>query len=251
MQLNTDILIKGTGCSSMTAGLWLAPLQAACDKFLVSKNAQRLAAFLANVGVESDGLTALVENMNYSAKRLAEVWPYRYAVNPHVDNKIPNDTAVRIAGNPVLVASNVYANRLGNGVEETRDGWNYRGQGPIQLTGKEQILKFFAAMGMPSDSDAAELQKPELGAMSAAWFFSISGAFDFADQGNFDMVVKRVNGQTPCPANQGERRRTLYDGALPLLQAAATPVKTSPTTAKKPAAQSTPSAPSQEPPEKP
>jgi putative chitinase len=226
-------------------------MQAACDKFGVSSNAKRLAAFLANVGVESNGLTVFAENTNYSAKRLAEVWPYRYAISPQVDNKVPNDTAVRIAGNPVLVASNVYANRLGNGVEETRDGWNFRGQGPIQLTGKEQILKFFMAMGLPTDSDPAALQQPDLGSMSAAWFFSICGAFDFADQGNFDMTVKRVNGQLPCPANQGERRRTLYGDVLPLLQAAPAPVKTSPTTVKKPAAQSMPSAPSQEPPERP
>lgn len=85
--------MKGTGCTSADAGVWLASIQAAADKWKVSLNAKRMAAFLANIGVESRGLTELVENMNYSAARLAVVWPYRYAVDVHVAQKIPNQTA--------------------------------------------------------------------------------------------------------------------------------------------------------------
>jgi putative chitinase len=254
VQLTTDILMKGTGCTSAVAGVWLEALQKACDKHVISLNAKRVAAFLANVGVESNGLTALVENTNYSAARLAVVWPGRYSVNPFAVLKVPNDTAVRIGGNPVLVASNVYANRLGNGSEESRDGWNYRGQGLIQLTGKANIQAFFVAAGLPLTTDPAELQKPELASDSAAWFFANKGCFDFADQGNFDMTVCRINGQMPCPANQGNLRRDRYQDVLPLLIAAfapSAPAKSSPTKAAKLAEQSTPATPSTPPQEKP
>jgi len=227
MKLTAEILMKGTGCTADVAGIWLAPMQAACDKFGIT-TAKSVAAFLANVGVESNGLTNLVENVNYSASRLAVVWPHRYALNAFSVNKVPNETALRIGGNPVLVASNVYADRLGNGPEYTQDGYKYRGQGPIQLTGKAKIQTFFTASGLSADSDPSQLQKPELGAMSAAWFFANSGALDFADQGNFDMTVCRVNGQAPCPANQGDRRRALYNSALPLCTAAETPLKPAP-----------------------
>lgn len=243
MQLTTDIVVKGTGCTPEVAGQWLGGLQLACDKYEVSANAKRLAAFLANVGVESEGLTSLVENMNYSAARLAVVWPFRYAVDPHTVQKMPNETANRIGGNPVLVASNVYANRLGNGPEYTKDGWVYRGQGLIQLTGKAEIQKYFEAAGLVSGTNPAELQTTKYGADSAAWFFKDCGAFAFADQGDFPMTVEKVNGQAPCPENQGDLRYSRYTAALaPLLVLEATPAKTvvKTTATSKPAAQMPP-----------
>ena len=39
---------------------------------------ERRALFLANIAHESAFLTKLEENMNYSAKRLAQVWPKRF-----------------------------------------------------------------------------------------------------------------------------------------------------------------------------
>lgn len=224
MKLTTAILMAGTGCTSSVAATWLAPMQAACDKFGVSDTPARLASFLANVGVESNGLTVFVENLNYSAQGLANTWPFRYAVDSHVLHKIPNAVAYQIARDPKAIANNVYANRLGNGNEGSGDGWNHRGQGPIQLTGRDNFMKFFAAAGLPLNTDPAELQQPTLGALSAAWFYSISGALEAADKDDFACTVKNVNGQPPCSANQGDRRSKLYLAALPLAQAAAKPV---------------------------
>lgn len=225
VKLTTDILVAGCGCTSTTAGQWLDALQAAMDQFKISDSPSASAAFLANVGVECDGFTSLSENMNYSAVRLAQVWPQRYAVSPLSDNKVPNDTAVRIAGKPQAIANNVYANRMGNGPESSGDGWRYRGQGPIQLTGRDKFMKFFAAVDMPLNSDPSELQAPQVGALSAAWDFSTSGALDFGVQGNTTMVCKLINGQSPCDANQGALRQSRYDDLLPLCSAANQPVK--------------------------
>lgn len=47
-------------------------------RFGISANPDRLAYFLAQVGHESGGLTINIENMNYSALRLTEVWPRRF-----------------------------------------------------------------------------------------------------------------------------------------------------------------------------
>lgn len=223
--LTTEILTAGTGCSSDAAGQWLAPLQAAMDQYGISASPSNVAALLANIGVECNGFTAMSENMNYSAQRLAQVWPQRYAVAPFAANKVPNDTAVRIANNPQATANNVYANRMGNGDENSGDGWNYRAQGPIMLTGRAEFLKFFAAVDMPLNSDPATLQQPALGSTSAAWFFVDSGASDFGIQGEFDMTVQKVNGQAPCDANQGALRQSRYAAALPLCSAANSTVK--------------------------
>jgi putative chitinase len=227
VKLTTDILIAGCGASSTLAGQWLDAIQAAIDEQGISNSPSNTAAFLANVGVESQGLSTLVENLNYSAQRLAQVWPQRYAVNAFVDNKIPNDTAVRIAATgPQAIANNVYANRMGNGDENSGDGWRFRGQGLIQLTGRTNILAFFARADLPLNTDPSELQTTQLGAASAADFFVNSGAGDFGAQGNFDATVKAVNGALPCPANQGSVRQARYAAVLPLCSAANTPAKT-------------------------
>jgi putative chitinase len=230
MKLTSALLMAGTGCSSTDAGTWLAPMQAACDKFGID-TPEGVASFLANVGVESSSLRVLVENLNYSATGLANTWPNRYAVDPHVSHKIPNATAYMIERQPVVIANNVYANRMGNGPESSGDGWKYRGQGPIQLTGHDNILKFFAAVGLPLTSDPAVLQEPQQGAMSAAFFYTTLSNALACSAKSFDDTVKAVNGQGPCAANQGDLRRKLYEAALPLAQAlvvkpAPTPKKT-------------------------
>lgn len=63
------------------------------------------------------------ENMNYSAARIRQVWPSR-------------PEAVKFAHKPRELANSVYGGRLGNR-RGTDDGWNYRGGGLDQLTGRD------------------------------------------------------------------------------------------------------------------
>ena len=67
------------------------------------------------------------ENMNYSAARIRQVWPSRPA-------------AVQYAGKPKALANEVYGGRLGNR-RGTDDGWDYRGGGIDQLTGRDNYAK--------------------------------------------------------------------------------------------------------------
>ena len=78
MKITKDILITGTGCTTDRAIKWLDDVQAAMDKFHI-ESPRAIAAYLANIGVESGGLVSLVENLNYSAQGLANTWPRRYA----------------------------------------------------------------------------------------------------------------------------------------------------------------------------
>lgn len=105
-------------------------LQEALSKGISSR--KELANLLAQVAHESGNFNTMEENLNYSAKRLAQVWPNRYADKNHN----PNEKALNIARNPEKIANDVYANRMGNGNSDSGDGYRYRGRGYIQLTGK-------------------------------------------------------------------------------------------------------------------
>jgi putative chitinase len=218
MNLSNAAAIAGTGCSDESAIAWAQCLQVACDQFGInSPKAQ--AAFLANVGVESAELTTLVENLNYSAQGLARTWPARFAVDPDATAKVPNAKAVALARNPVAIANNVYANRLGNGLEASGDGWLFRGRGPIQITGRSNYLQCASAIGIAVVINPDALLLPEAGALSAAWFYASRGCIALAEVGDIAGVVRAINGADPCPANQGQLRISRYGDALAVLNA--------------------------------
>lgn len=209
MKLTTSIIIAATGATSSIAGEWLVPLQTACDKFNI-RTGSAVAALLANVGVESTGLTEFEENLSYSAQGLANTWPSRYALS----DKTPNDLAKRLARNPQAIANNVYASRLGNGSEESGDGWKFRGRGPIQITGKANYIACGSSIGVDLLSRPDQLTVIDAGALSAAWFFANKGCVSFADLGDIAEVIRRINGALPNTANQGALRLNRYRAAM-------------------------------------
>jgi putative chitinase len=169
-----------------------------------------MAAFIANIGVESDGLTALVENLNYSAEGLARTWPNRYAVDPGAKAPVPNAKALAIARNPTKIANATYADRMGNGPESSGDGWKYRGRGLMQITGKSNYAALSRSIGIDLVANPDRLCEPEVAAISAAWFFAANGCIDLAERHSFDSVVRVINGKAPSKSNHGPLRTSRY-----------------------------------------
>ena len=149
----------------------------------------RLAHFLAQCALESMGFTATVENLNYRAARLMEVFPkYFRGV----------DTAA-YANNPQKIGNRVYANRMGNGDEASGDGFKFRGRGYIQLTGKNNYTSFskFVGEDCVANPDLVAMKYP---LASAAFYFNSNNIWSICDQGASDATVtkvtKAVNGGT-------------------------------------------------------
>lgn len=147
---------------------------------------ERMAAFIAQIAHESMNLRATKENLNYSAQGLLKVFPKYFTPQ----------SAASYARNPEKIANKVYANRMGNGPEESGDGWRYRGRGLIQLTGKENHTNFANDMGMTLDESLEYLDTPEGAMMSAGWFWNKRHLNDYADRGDIKGISKRVNGGT-------------------------------------------------------
>ena len=106
-----SVIQVGCGATSISAEAWAPPIQAACDRFQIN-TPLRQAAFLAQIGHESAGLTALVENLNYGAAGLMATWP------THFDAPEAN----QYARQPEAIANYVYAGRNGNGDQASGDG---------------------------------------------------------------------------------------------------------------------------------
>ncbi len=109
-----------------------------CDKYEIN-NALRLAHFLAQVNHESSNMKVIEENLNYSAKRLLQVFPKYFKTF---------DEAKMYEYRPEKIANRVYANRMGNGDEASGDGYKYRGRGLIMLTGKSNYMNFSKWLGI-------------------------------------------------------------------------------------------------------
>src|SRR5207302_9704575 len=108
---------------------WADPIKMGCAKYGID-DFNSIAALLAQAGCESQGLTKLSENLNYSdPNHIRDVFGHRRFPTPL--------SAVPYAHNPEKLANYVYANRMGNGPPESGDGWVHRGFGPFQITGAE------------------------------------------------------------------------------------------------------------------
>ena len=146
----------------------------------------RVAMFLAQTAHESGNYTALKENLNYQAKSLSAVWPSRF----------PPAIAEEYAHNPEKIANRAYCNRMGNGPEESGDGWKFHGRGLIQLTGRANYEKFAQMTGRELDDTVAYCETPDGAVESACFFWKEENLNAHADQGDIERVTRIINGGT-------------------------------------------------------
>jgi putative chitinase len=147
----------------------------------------RVAAFLAQTAHESGGYRAIKENLNYKAESLCKVWP-RY---------FPNiDVARQYAQQPEKIANRAYGGRMGNGPEESGDGWKFCGRGLIQLTGKDNYSRYAQSLEISLDEASEHLTTFEGCVQSAAWFWEANNLNQWADSGDILTLTKRINGGT-------------------------------------------------------
>jgi putative chitinase len=175
---------------------------------------RRIAAFVGQVAWESTQFTQIEENLNYSAERLMAVWPTRFP-------RMPDLLAQRCAHNPEFLANVVYCDRMGNGDEESGDGYRYRGAGLIQLTGHDNHAKFASAAKQAPATVGDYLRTSRGAAQSAVWFWQTKGLNRYADLWLLTQLTSMINGGT-----DGLSQRIAFCNAA--LKACSAPVVTAP-----------------------
>ena len=162
---------------------WFDALSQALPDYEIN-TPQRIAAFLAQCAHESGNFNFIKENLNYQAASLVRVWP-RY---------FNDSNAAQYAHNQEKIANRAYANRMGNGLEESGDGWKFCGRGLIQITGRSNYQSFADSLQISID-DASEYLKTFEGCVqSACWFWEANNLNQYADSGDIVTMTKRING---------------------------------------------------------
>ena len=164
----------------------IAQIPETAKKFNITNNL-RLAHFLSQCGHESGGFKAVSENLNYSADGLKKIFGKYF----------PGNLNESYARQPEKIAARVYASRMGNGDETSKEGFKFRGRGYIQLTGKANYTNFTKFIGEDCIANP-DLVATKYPLASAAFFFDSNKLWSICDKGADDATVtavtKRVNG---------------------------------------------------------
>ena len=201
MALNPET-IKGAllamGVSPARVSLYFNDLLATMDRYEISTS-RRASMFLAQVAHESGFRSNPEENLNYSKERLVIVFPKYFT----------EAKAAEYAHLPAKIANLVYGGRMGNGPEESGDGYKYRGRGLIQVTGKDNYRACGHSLDLDLEHEPDQLCNPHPAVMSAGWFWEKAGCNALADNDLMTACTKKINGGT----NGLEHRTALWEKA--------------------------------------
>lgn len=154
----------------------------------------RLAHLMAQVSHENGAGTIVRENMNYSAARMMQI----FGVGVH-SARVTSAEAAQLAHKPKLIAERVYglgnpkkARELGN--SQPGDGYKYRGNGDLQLTGRGSHAKIGNAIGADLEARPEQLEDPAISFRTACAEFQALNCIPAADADDLNLVTRRVNG---------------------------------------------------------
>jgi len=203
-------LLTGLGWSA--PAMWAPLLEEHMSRAGMTGRPIRAAMALANFGHETQGGRRLVESLDYSPDRLAAVFGPRATTRALDACRRPGRAADERAIANEVYGGNWGAKNLGNKLPG--DGWDYRGRGLIQLTGRWSYARVAGVLGRElTDAWVDSIGTPAGAAESACVWWSRMGLNFVADSGDLPKLRKAVNG-----GQVGlEDVKTRYDKARALL----------------------------------
>ena len=143
----------------------------------------RLAHFMAQISEECGNGTEMVEKLNYSAGRMMTVFPIRF---PDMAS------TAGFANNERAFGDKVYNGRMGNRLG-TDDGFNFRGRGCLQLTGRDNYTSLGKACNLPLVDNPDLAIDPSSVLLIAGAEFVKLGCLAECDRDNVVQVSARIN----------------------------------------------------------
>ena len=185
--------------------LYVTPLHEVAQYYDMYDNIHRAAAFVAQTAHESGDFNFVKENLNYGATGLMNTFK-KYFPNETIANEYQRQ--------PEKIANRVYANRMGNGDEESGYGYRFCGRGLIQITGRNNYTNFANDLGIGLGDCVTYMETPAGAVSSAGWFWDNNNLNQYCDANDFVTLTKRINGGTIGIEN----RQQIYQTVLKALQ---------------------------------
>lgn len=142
-----------------------------------------VAHVMAQFSEESGCGIEMVENMNYSAARLLKVFPTHFTPAQ----------AIAMQHQPRLIADQAYGGRMGNAKPPSDDGWNFRGQGFSQLTGRSNYVALSKTTKLDLVNHPEFLRDPEHALDCAVGDFIMCGCLSYALKDDLVGVSSMLN----------------------------------------------------------
>lgn len=181
----------------------------------------RLAAFLAQLGYETDSLTRLKENLNYSVEGLLAT--FSRARISKADAQKYGRIDGKQAADKDMIANLVYGGEWGKknlGNVATHDGSKYIGRGGAHTTGLWNYAATGKRLGLDLVNHPEQLEQPGPAIRSAGDYWTTHNLNTYADKGDINSISNIVNtGRADRTANGQEARKDIYIRALRVLAA--------------------------------
>jgi len=163
-------------------------------KYLINATALRVAHFVAQVMHETGGLTILTESLNYSPKGLLDTFGEHRISQADAEKygRTPEHLADQRAIANIVYGGEFGRVQLGNTAPD--DGWNLRGTGMLQMTGRESRKRIGAAIGVDLITNPDVALEPRNLLLCAAEEWNEKGCNVFADRDKIETVTERING---------------------------------------------------------
>lgn len=208
--MNLDKFQQAAGIGAGLAARWYPFIYAAMKEYGITAPLDQ-SMFIAQMGHESGRFTRLVENLNYAADSLVQVFG-KHRITAQQAAALGR-TATQPA-NQKAIANLVYGGEWGKknlGNQVAGDGWKYRGRGLKQITGLSNYRNCGHALKLDLVIQPELLEQDEYAARSAAWFYVSHGCLFHS--GDVERVTLLINGGR----NGLDKRRALFNLAKSVL----------------------------------
>ena len=142
-----------------------------------------IAHFMAQASEECGAGGEMMENMNYSAARLLQVFPTHFTYAQ----------AIQYQHNQRQIADHAYGGRMGNAPPPSDDGWNFRGQGFSQLTGRNNYEALSKKIGLDLIAHPELIRDPDHALECGVGDFVMCGCLPYAMRDDLVGVSSMLN----------------------------------------------------------
>lgn len=172
----------------------------------------RASRFLGQLAVESKQFSATRENLNYTTDRLIALFGRHRITEEQArqyGRNIDHPANQRALAN-ILYGGNWGRKNLGNILPN--DGWDFRGGGHKQITGRDNWTRFSKEYFGDDRliKDTSLINTPEVAVASGLWFWTANNLNGIADTGSIDAVSMKVNGAKTPEGIIGREERTFW-----------------------------------------